>query len=60
MKKYRNTFGPPHVTNKWLTLENILQGIPLGLFVYEDLPDEVRKDIDTYINKQKNKQKTLV
>ena len=59
MKKYRNTFGPPHVTNEWLTLENILQGIPLGLFRYEDLPDEVKKDVDAYLEKQKSQQKTI-
>ena len=52
MKKYRNTFGPSHLKNEWLTLENILQGIPLGIFKYDDLPDEIKKDIKTHLEKQ--------
>lgn len=52
MKKYRNTFGPSHLKNEWLTLENILQGIPLGIFKYDDLPDEVKKDIKAHLEKQ--------
>ena len=59
MKKYRNTFGPSHVTNKWLTLDNVLQGLPLGLFKYESLPDDVKKDIDAYIEKQRNRKTVM-
>ena len=52
MKKYRNTFGPSHLKNEWLTLENILQGIPLGIFKHDDLPDEVKDDMKTHLEKQ--------
>ena len=52
MKKYRNTFGPSHLKNEWLTLENILQGISLGIFKYDDLPDEVKEDMKTHLEKQ--------
>ena len=59
MKKYRNTFGPPHLKNDWLTLGNILQGLPLGIFKYEDLPDEVKNDIKAHLEKQKAKHKAV-
>ena len=59
MKRYKNTFGPPHLTNEWITLEQILHGIPLGVFKYEDLPNAIKNDLDAYLEKMKNKQKTV-
>ena len=59
MKKYRNTFGPPHLKNEWVTLDNVLQGLPLGIFKYVDLPDEVKQDIKIHFEKQQIEQKTI-
>ncbi len=57
--KYHNTFGPPHLKNEWLTLDNILQGLTLGIFKYEDLRDEIKKDIKAHLDKQKTEQNTI-
>ena len=59
MKRYRNTFGPPHLKNEWLTLDNILQGLPLGIFKYDNLPDKIKEDMRIHLEKQKSQQKTI-
>ncbi len=53
MKRYKNTFGPPHLKTEWLTLPNILQGLTMGLFKYEDIPEEIKSDLQPYLAKRK-------
>ena len=41
----RNTFVP-HVTNKTLTIPQILVGLQRGVFHYDRLPDVAQKEVD--------------
>jgi hypothetical protein len=45
-----NTFGPPHVGNKYLTPPDILMGLQWGIFKYDKLPPDVKTLFDTYLD----------
>lgn len=41
----KNTFAP-HVTNKELTIPQILMGLQFGVFKYEQLPQEAKDGVN--------------
>lgn len=47
-KAFKNTFAP-HVENEELYIEDIVAGMPLGVFSYDTLPEEVKKALDKWV-----------
>ncbi len=46
-----NTFAPPNCKNKMFSVASVLQGLRIGAWKMEDLPDEVRERVIAYKKK---------